>query len=107
MSTSSQGQLECPIKINLDPRKGPVDTEKEVAEKWELIKKWYMDHPGVEAPWTEWERHQREWASVWKSDRKSSIRYWAQVQSLKQMGMPGEKARHIAYTRVFGKGDAK
>lgn len=42
-----------------------------------------------------------------KSDRQSIVRYWAQVQSLKQMGMPGVKARHIAYTRVFGKGDAK
>lgn len=66
MSTSSQEPLKCPIRINLDPRKGPIDTEEEVAEKWEAIKKWYMDHPGVEAPWTEWVRHQREWASFWE-----------------------------------------
>ena len=39
--------------------------------------------------------------------KQDIIRYWVEVQSLKQMGVPGVKARHIAYTRVFGKGDAK
>lgn len=39
--------------------------------------------------------------------KQDIVRYWAQVQSLKQMGMPGVKARRIAYTRIFGKGDAK
>ena len=39
--------------------------------------------------------------------KQDIVRYWAQVQFLKQIGMPGVKARRIAYTRVFGKGDAK
>ena len=44
----------CPIKINLDPLKGPIDTPEEVAEKWEAIKQWYKDHPEMESPWTKW-----------------------------------------------------
>ena len=54
MSTPSQEKLKCPIKINFDPLNGPVDTEEEVAVKWEAIKQWYRDHPEAEAPWDEW-----------------------------------------------------
>lgn len=85
MSTPSQEKLKCPIKINFDPLNGPVDTEEEVAVKWEAIKQWYRDHPEAEAP---------------------VVSYWAQVSFLKQTGMSGHKARRIAYRRVFGKGDA-
>lgn len=54
MSMSSQELLKCPIKMNFDPLMGPVDTQEEVAEKWEAIKQWYKDHPEAEAPWEEW-----------------------------------------------------
>lgn len=54
MSTSSQGPLKCPIQFNFGPLMGRVDTEEEVAKKWEAIKQWYKDHPEAEAPWEEW-----------------------------------------------------
>ena len=53
-TTSSQEKLKCPIKLNFDPLNGPIDTEEEVAAKWEAIKQWYQDHPEAEAPWDEW-----------------------------------------------------
>ena len=56
MSTSSQEKLKCPIKLNFDPLNGPIDTEEEVAVKWEAIKQWYRDHPEAEAPWDEWKK---------------------------------------------------
>ena len=58
----------CPIKINMDPLKGPVDTEEQVAEKWEAIKQWYKDHPEANAPWIEWENNQKELAKTFHND---------------------------------------
>lgn len=37
--------------------------------------------------------------------KRDILHYWAYVHSLKQIGMPGSKARHIAYQRAFGKDD--
>ena len=59
---------QCPIKINMDPLKGPVDTQEQVAEKWEAIKQWYKDHPEAEAPWQEWKRKQVELSSWFHKD---------------------------------------
>lgn len=53
-SKSSQKKLKCPFKLNFDPSHGPIDTEEEVAVKWEAIKQWYRDHPEAEASWDEW-----------------------------------------------------
>lgn len=58
----------CPIKINMDPLKGPVDTEEQVAEKWTAIKQWYRDHPEAQAPWEEWEDKQKELAKMFSND---------------------------------------
>ena len=50
----------CPIRINFDPRKGPINTKEQVAEKWEAIKQWYKDHPEIDPSWKEWEDDQRK-----------------------------------------------
>ena len=40
-----------------------------------------------------------------EENKRNVVSYWAQVIFLKQTGMSGNKARRIAYQRVFGNKD--